>query len=93
MSTKARAPAIAPLKGRGAASYVAGRFEVTTTQAEDDGWGSLEARDDTDPAPHPDTRVHEERARTIVSRNASPDIGFSQSVNPYRGCEHGMTFY
>ena len=92
MSTKARAAAIAPLKGRGAASYVAGRFEVTTTQAEDDGWGSLEARDDTDPAPHPDTRVHEERARTIVSRNASPDIGFSQSVNPYRGCEHGCVY-
>jgi DNA repair photolyase len=33
-----------------------------------------------------------ERARSIVSRNQSPDIGFSQSVNPYRGCEHGCVY-
>ena len=92
MATKARAPATAALKGRGAASYVPGRFETATTHAEDDGWDSLQARDDTDPAPHPDTRVHEERARSIVSRNDSPDIGFGQSVNPYRGCEHGCVY-
>jgi len=36
--------------------------------------------------------VREERARTIISRNNSPDIGFSQSVNPYRGCEHGCVY-
>jgi DNA repair photolyase len=92
MATKARAPATAALKGRGAASYVSGRFETATTHAEDDGWDSLQARDDTDPEPHPDTRVHEERARSIVSRNDSPDIGFGQSVNPYRGCEHGCVY-
>jgi len=92
MPTKARAPATVPLKGRGAASCVPGRFEATTVHAEDDGWDSLHARDDTDPAPHPDTRVHEERARSIVSRNDSPDIGFGQSVNPYRGCEHGCVY-
>ena len=92
MATKARAPASVALKGRGAVSYVPGRFEVATTVAEDDGWGSVHARDDSDPAPHPDTRVHEERARSIVSRNDSPDIGFGQSVNPYRGCEHGCVY-
>ncbi|WP_238346282.1 PA0069 family radical SAM protein [Luteimonas saliphila] len=92
MSTKAQAPVAAPLKGRGAASYVPGRYEVATTHAEDDGWESLRTRDDTDPDPHPDTRVHEERARGIVSRNDSPDIGFGQSVNPYRGCEHGCVY-
>ena len=92
MAAKAKAAAVAPIKGRGAASYVPGRYEVTTAHAEDDGWDSLQARDDTDPAPHPDTRVHEERARGIVSRNDSPDIGFSQSVNPYRGCEHGCVY-
>jgi DNA repair photolyase len=80
------------IKGRGSASYVVGRYEVTSAHAEDDGWGSLHARDDNDPAPHPDTRVREERARSIVSRNDSPDIGFSQSVNPYRGCEHGCVY-
>jgi DNA repair photolyase len=85
-------PADVPIKGRGAASQVVGRFEVTSAHAEDDGWGSLHARDEDDPSPHPDTRVREERARSIVSRNASPDIGFSQSVNPYRGCEHGCVY-
>ena len=45
------------------------------------------------PSPRiPDTQVTEERARSIVSRNDSPDIGFSQSVNPYRGCEHGCVY-
>ena len=92
MATKAKATPTAPLKGRGAASWVPGRYETATVHACDDGWDSLQARDDTDPAPHPDTRVHEESARGIVSRNSSPDVGFSQSVNPYRGCEHGCVY-
>ena len=92
MAAKAKAATTVPIKGRGAASYVPGRFEVTTAHAQDDGWNSLHARDETDPAPHPQTRVHEEQARGIVSRNDSPDIGFSQSVNPYRGCEHGCVY-
>ena len=33
-----------------------------------------------------------EPARSIISRNNSPDIGFSQSINPYRGCEHGCVY-
>ena len=85
-----------PIKGRGAASYVRGRFEKTAAHGEDDGWGSVYANasdDSSDPiAPHPDTRVTEERARSVISRNDSPDIGFSQSVNPYRGCEHGCVY-
>ncbi|HZH42946.1 MAG TPA: PA0069 family radical SAM protein [Lysobacter sp.] len=78
----------APIKGRGAASYVSGRYEKTVAHGEDDGWGSVYEN----APPHPDTRVTEERARSIVSRNASPDVGFSQSVNPYRGCEHGCVY-
>lgn len=84
------------LKGRGSASYVTGRFEKTVAHAEDDGWGSLHdgATDDADPfeAPRLATEVREERARSVISRNDSPDIGFSQSVNPYRGCEHGCVY-
>src|SRR5690606_12132096 len=38
------------------------------------------------------TQVTEERARSIISRNASPDVGFDQSANPYRGCEHGCVY-
>lgn len=86
-----------PLKGRGAASYVGGRFEKTVTELDDDGWGSSADRRDAageavDGPPRLQTEVREERARSIVSRNDSPDIGFSQSVNPYRGCEHGCVY-
>ncbi len=106
-----------PLKGRGAASYVPGRYEKTATEAEDDGWGSVyaaalgeavdEQADGDDvadarearathavapTAPRLQTHITEERARSIVSRNQSPDIPFSQSLNPYRGCEHGCVY-
>jgi DNA repair photolyase len=75
------------IKGRGAASNPEGRFESIAKTREDDGWH----RDD-EPAPRPDTVVTEERARTIISRNDSPDIHFEQSINPYRGCEHGCIY-
>jgi DNA repair photolyase len=75
------------IKGRGAASNPEGRFESIAKTREDDGWH----RED-EPAPRPDTVVTEERARTIISRNDSPDIHFEQSINPYRGCEHGCIY-
>lgn len=87
--TDARKPQ-APIKGRGAASRVAGRFEVTTVEGADDGWGSV--YEDLADAPRPATHVTEERARSVLTRNRSPDVGFSQSVNPYRGCEHGCVY-
>ncbi|MGQ4660793.1 PA0069 family radical SAM protein [Lysobacter sp. F6437] len=80
----------APIKGRGAASYVTGRYAVTDAVGVDDGWGSV--YEDLAEAPRPRTEVTEERARSVVSRNDSPDVGFSQSVNPYRGCEHGCVY-
>ncbi|HEY4555818.1 MAG TPA: PA0069 family radical SAM protein [Lysobacter sp.] len=79
-----------PLKGRGAASRVAGRFDATQTLGVDDGWGSVYA--DLAEAPRPATQVTEERARSVLTRNDSPDVGFNQSVNPYRGCEHGCVY-
>ncbi|HST27950.1 MAG TPA: PA0069 family radical SAM protein [Rudaea sp.] len=75
------------IKGRGAASNPEGRFETVAREAEDDGWER-----EPEPAPHPATTVTEERARSIISRNASPDIPFEQSINPYRGCEHGCIY-
>jgi DNA repair photolyase len=90
-----RAPQ-APIKGRGAASWVHGRFEKTRAHGEDDGWGSAyeHALDDgvETIAPDPRTRVTEERARSVISRNQSPDVGFDRSINPYRGCEHGCVY-
>jgi len=81
---------LAALKGRGAASRVAGRFDKREVRGEDDGWDSV--YDALAEAPKPQTAVTIERARSIISRNQSPDIAFSQSVNPYRGCEHGCVY-
>src|SRR5438094_1171179 len=72
---------------RGARSFVAGRFETLAREPFDDGW-TPEERD----AAELQTSVTEERARSIHPRNDSPDIGFSQSINPYRGCEHGCIY-
>ena len=76
------------LKGRGAASQPAGRFESRLVEAIDDGWGSLEETAAAGVA----VQHFEETARSIISRNDSPDIGFEQSINPYRGCEHGCIY-
>ena len=82
--------AMAPRRGRGAASAPAGRFEKRALRYDDDGWGSVyEALEE---APALRTQITSERARSIISRNSSPDVGFSQSVNPYRGCEHGCVY-
>ncbi len=78
------------IKGRGSTGYLPGRFAVTTAQAEDDGWHERDREDDIESAPA--TRITEERARSIISRNQSPDIPFQQSLNPYRGCEHGCSY-
>jgi DNA repair photolyase len=75
------------IKGRGAPSNREGRFETTATEAVDDGW-----QPETESASRPATTVTEERARSIISRNDSPDIPFEQSINPYRGCEHGCIY-
>ena len=74
-------------KGRGAVSNLIGRFETQRSVAEDDGW----YREDGEPPPlH--TEVREERARSLITRNTSPDVGFDRSINPYRGCEHGCVY-
>ena len=70
-------------KGRGAVSNLQGRYEVNGRERFDDGWAI-----DDDPAPAFKTVVTDEIAKSILSRNTSPDIPFSVSLNPYRGCEH-----
>ena len=82
--------ATAPTRGRGAASRPAGRFEKQVRIGSDDGWGSV--YDEADAPLAPATTVTEERARSIISHNRSPDVGFDQSINPYRGCEHGCVY-
>ena len=77
----------APRKGRGATGNPAGRFESITREAVDDGWDPPD--EETQPLA---TSVIDERAKSIIARNDSPDIPFTQSINPYRGCEHGCVY-
>ena len=73
--------------GRGAISNASGRFESLAHEAFDDGWND----DDQVPAILR-TTITAETARTIITRNDSPDVGFDRSINPYRGCEHGCIY-
>lgn len=77
----------APIKGRGSQANPEGRFEKTTRADFDDGWYV-----EGEPASPPRTEVTEERARRIISTNQSPDVPFDQSINAYRGCEHGCAY-
>ena len=76
-----------PRKGRGAGINPEGRFEKSTREAFDDGWETKEEE-----LPPLKTQVTEERAKSIITRNSSPDIPFTQSINPYQGCEHGCVY-
>jgi DNA repair photolyase len=78
----------AATRGRGAVSNRAGRFERDTREAVDDGW----FHDDGDASAGHPTVVTIEHARSILSHNTSPDLPFDQSLNPYRGCEHGCVY-
>ncbi len=83
-----------PLKGRGTATRLAHRFESTAREADLDNTPPPEAAHDDEFAIEgvPVTGVVHEQARSILSRNDSPDIPFMWSVNPYRGCEHGCIY-
>ncbi|MCR9220073.1 MAG: PA0069 family radical SAM protein [Alphaproteobacteria bacterium] len=86
-----------PVKGRGAVSNRDGRFEREAREAVDDGWGSADgvgdaAADPDFPPPKLKTTLGVDSARTVIARNASPDVPFDRSINPYRGCEHGCVY-
>ncbi|CAG2143351.1 PA0069 family radical SAM protein [Cupriavidus plantarum] len=77
-------------KGRGAVTNLQGRFERDARERFDDGWA--EAAQESQDSPRLVTQVSIERARSILTHNASPDIPFDTSLNPYRGCEHGCIY-
>ena len=81
---------LAARKGRGAVSNMQGRYEVNTREEVDDGWGERE--EEAGGAAPFRTLVTDEVAKSILSRNTSPDIPFNVSLNPYRGCEHGCIY-
>ncbi len=75
-----------PFHYRGTASNPDGRFEPHRRETVDDGWWQ------DDDLPPLKTSLERDHARRIVTRNDSPDIPFEQSINPYRGCEHGCVY-
>lgn len=78
---------IQPHKGRGAVSNIAGRFESFVSEFCDDGWDFLEHEHFKSK-----TTLHTDMARNVLTPNTSPDVPFDQSINPYRGCEHGCVY-
>lgn len=91
-------PPLKAKKGRGAISNLRGRYETLAREAIDDGW--FRDTEEADAEHHAggyspstlQTQVIEERAKSILSHNQSPDVPFSVSLNPYRGCEHGCIY-
>src|SRR5258707_5557328 len=73
-------------KGRGSSSNVAGRFDSLILEKADDGWYQDEIVE------NPTETVLPDRARSVITSNNSPDVGFDVSINPYRGCAHGCVY-
>ena len=78
--------------GRGAVRDLPNRFEklamdldADVVQHDPDGEGA-------EVWPNPQTTFYDDKSETIITKNDSPDIGFSAGINPYRGCEHGCAY-
>src|ERR1700735_5267423 len=76
------------IKNRGALSNPEGRFDIHSREDYDDGWYF----EDEESSRQLETMLLPEYAKSIITRNDSLDIGFEQSINPYRGCEHGCIY-
>ena len=85
------AAARGPVKGRGTVWAIEPRYAQQSGESYDDGWGTLEQLATEERLP-PATTVIEERVKSILSSNNSPDLSFDLSINPYRGCEHGCVY-
>src|SRR4051812_19140423 len=79
------------LRGRGALSNQVGRYEKQSRVLMYDGWDDGWRADDEAPPPLRTEVIHD-ATRSIITTNKSPDISFDQSINPYRGCEHGCIY-
>ncbi|KHL68312.1 radical SAM protein [Pseudomonas flexibilis] len=74
-----------PPRGRGTTDNPDNRYAPTRCEAFDDGWYQ-------EVPPSRATEVRQELAKSVITRNRSPDVGFDRSLNPYRGCEHGCIY-
>ena len=80
----------AALRGRGASWSPANRFEKLHVDLTDP--DVVDVDSETEERPRRPTQYFRDATRTIITRNASPDVGFETSLNPYRGCEHGCIY-
>src|SRR5215470_7759414 len=55
-------------------------------------YAAADVADDDDELPPLVTQLQRDHSRSIIAHNQSPDIPFAQSINPYRGCEHGCVY-
>lgn len=77
-----------PVKGRGGISNTQSRYIRARSELIDDGWGYDPRADDRPPQ----TQLFLDRTKKLITTNQSPDIPFRQSINPYKGCEHGCIY-
>lgn len=76
------------IKGRGTALNPTNRFEKLDLEGGD----YVQHVEGEEVPDRPRTHFYDDPSRSILSRNDSPDVGFTFSVNPYRGCEHGCVY-
>lgn len=79
-------------RGRGTTDSPPNRFEKFSTETDDGAWEEIAAREDDFEPVRPQTEILPDDSQSIITTNQSPDIGFSHSLNPYRGCEHGCAY-
>lgn len=78
---------MASLKGRAAGLNIPNRFERTHFESL-----PLEIEYFDDDVPAVPTSFYPDTSKSILAKNDSPDLMFSYSINPYRGCEHGCIY-
>ena len=78
-------------KGRGAGSNRESRFLDHVVELDGDGWSPADGDAGEGPT-RLKTRLYNDRTRRLITTNQSPDIPFDQSINPYKGCEHGCVY-
>lgn len=71
--------------GRGTSLNPANRYETLHVETDPDEPIEHETIDEP-------TQFYRDTSRTVLAENASPDVGFRFSLNPYRGCEHGCSY-
>jgi DNA repair photolyase len=80
------------LTGRGSADNPPNRFERLRVEDDFDHLDEADAADLAAARLRRPTVYYRDTSRTVIASNDSPDVGFSHSLNPYRGCAHGCCY-